>query len=49
MYRIGDVVSVNSDRREVSKTQKGHEDWVEDIVQCVVIDWSELVNVHSII
>ena len=33
MYRIGDVVSVNSDRREVSKTQKGHGDWVEEMVE----------------
>ena len=33
MYRIGDVVSVNSDRGEVSKMQKGHGDWVEDMIE----------------
>lgn len=31
MYSIGDVVSVNDDRGEVAKMQKGHGDWVEDM------------------
>jgi E3 ubiquitin-protein ligase mind-bomb len=33
VYKIGDVVSVNSDRGEVSKMQKGHGDWVEDMIE----------------
>lgn len=33
MYSIGDVVSVNDDRGEVSKMQKGHGDWVEDMTE----------------
>ena len=32
MYRIGDVVSVNSDRGEVSKMHKGNGDWVGDVI-----------------
>ena len=33
VYKIGDVVSVNSDRGEVSKMQKGHGEWVEDMIE----------------
>ena len=33
MYKIGDVVSVNNDRGEVAKMQKGHEYWVEDMIE----------------
>ena len=33
VYSIGDVVSVNDDRGEVSKMQKGHGDWVEDMTE----------------
>ena len=33
MYKIGDVVSVNDDRGEVSKMQKDREHWVEDTIE----------------
>lgn len=43
MYRIGDVVSVCDDRGEVSKLQRGHGEWVENMtevhvhVHCIVV------------
>ena len=31
MFRAGDVVSIMEDRAEVSKLQKGHGEWREDM------------------
>ena len=31
MFRPGDVVSIMEDRAEVSKLQKGHGEWREDM------------------
>ena len=32
MFRAGDVVSIMEDRTEVSKLQKGHGEWNEEMI-----------------
>lgn len=48
MYSIGDVVSVNDDRGEVSKMQKGHGDWVEDMTEVhMYFAWPRSLFIYS--
>ena len=45
MFRAGDVVSIMEDRAEVTKLQKGHGEWREDMTAVSI--WIYNLQQHS--